>query len=185
MRPSENEKWLAVDGWCTPEEGDALYEQAYDGPRAFPDHDPVIVEIGTGMGRSAIAMALSGAHVVTIDNDRDSHRIKTFVTNIRAQDGLSRRIRGVIDDSRGAALEWDSGPIAFLYIDGWHDAENVRADYQAWAPHVVPNGSIWFHDAYGAGWPDVHAEIDRLVADGSLTLDGYVGTIARCRKGAA
>jgi hypothetical protein len=179
MRPSENPAWLAVEGWCTPEEGDALYEQAYDGPRAFPDIDPVIVEIGTGMGRSAIAMGLSGAHVVTIDNDSGRleaahHFAKLCKVSLTVACG----------DSRDFAQTWDD-PIAFLFIDGWHDAENVRADYQAWAPHVIPGGSIWFHDAYGAGWPDVHALIDKLVASGALVLDGYVGTIAKCRKGAA
>jgi hypothetical protein len=178
MRPSENIQWLAVEGWCTPEEGDALYEQAYDGPRAFPDIDPVIVEVGTGMGRSAIAMALSGARVNTIEYDRER-----FAQAYLAADKckVEHRINYINGHSCETAESWDD-PVSFLFIDGWHDAENVRADYAAWAPHVVPNGAIWFHDAYGAGWPDVHALIDELVANGDLALDGYVGTIAKCRK---
>jgi hypothetical protein len=179
MRPSENTQWLAVEGWCTPEEGDALYAQAYDGPRAFPDYDPVIVEIGTGMGRSAIAMAMSGAHVITIDSDGD--RLATAYHFAKL---CKVRLTTAHGDSRDFAETWHD-PIAFLYIDGWHDSENVRADYGAWAPHVVPGGSIWFHDAYGAGWPDVHALIDELVASGELELEGYVGTIAKCRKAGA
>lgn len=181
MKPSENETWLAIPGWCTPEEGDALYEQAYDGPRAFPDHDPVIVEIGTGMGRSAIAMALSGASVVTIDYDTE--RIEQAIHNAEV---CGVNLQTFCHNAR--LIEWDNpapNPIAFLFIDGWHDAANVRADYAAWAPHVVPGGSIWFHDAYGAGWPDVGALVAELVASEALVLDGYVGTIAKCRKGAA
>jgi predicted O-methyltransferase YrrM len=173
MKPSENPAWLAVEGWCTPEEGDALYEQA-------KNTDGRIVEIGTGMGRSAIAMALSGVCINTIEYD--------FVRSATASSNAHRC--GVIDriqfiHANAQTVTEGSDPIAFLFIDGWHDAENVRADYHAWAPHVIPGGSIWFHDAYGAGWPDVHALIDELVASEALVLDGYVGTIAKCRKGAA
>ena len=171
MRPSENAQWLAVEGWCTPEEGDALYGQA-------KQTDGLIVEIGTGMGRSAIAMALSGKTPMTIDDNKE--RLSQAV-HFASLCGVS--INALCGDSREDASIWGSvSSIAFLYIDGWHDSANVRADYAAWAPHVVPNGAIWFHDAYGAGWPDVHTLIDELVANGELALDGYVGTIAKCRK---
>lgn len=43
--------------------------------------------------------------------------------------------------------------LAFLYIDGDHSYEGVKADLAAWAPKVVPGGVIGFHDyenpAYG------------------------------------
>lgn len=174
MKPSENPAWLAVEGWCTPEEGDALYEAA----KQAGDH---IVEVGTGMGRSTIALAMgaNGNKVNTFDNDRE----RLEAAEINAKRNKVRFITGY-GDSRDFAVDW-AFPIRLLFIDGWHDAENVRADYAAWAPHVIPNGSIWFHDAYGAGWPDVHALIDELVASEALVLDGYVGTIAKCRKGAA
>jgi predicted O-methyltransferase YrrM len=174
MKPSENAQWLAVEGWCTPEEGDALCAQA----KLVGDY---IVEIGTGMGKSAIALALGvkDNRVNTFESDRER----------LAQAEHFARLCGVYfitgyGNSRDFAADW-AFPVNLLYIDGWHDAENVRADYHAWAPHVVDGGSIWFHDAYGAGWPDVHALIDELVASEALVLDGYVGTIAKCRKGAA
>jgi predicted O-methyltransferase YrrM len=161
-----------MPGWCTEEEADALYDQA-------TKTDGLIVEIGTGMGRSGIAMALSGKHISTIDYDRER---QAESEGYAFRCGVSRQFHTVHANAQDMECH---DPIAFLFIDGWHDAENVRADYHAWAPHVIPGGSIWFHDAYGAGWPDVQAEIDRLVASGALVLDGYVGTIAKCRKGAA
>jgi predicted O-methyltransferase YrrM len=177
MRPSENAQWLAVEGWCTPEEGDALYDAACDLPR-----DATVVEIGTWKGRSAVALALGSRsnerRVITIDDDTSLDRLEGL-----KQTALTFEfpIVSIVGDSRDWASRWDVS-INFLYIDGWHDSENVRADYAAWATHVVPNGAIWFHDAYGAGWPDVHALIDELVASEALVLDGYVGTIAKCRK---
>lgn len=171
MKPSENPKWLAVEGWCTPEEGDALYEAA----KHAGDY---IVEVGTGMGKSAIALAMGAPNnkVNTFENDRE----RLAQAQHFAQLNNVRFITGY-GDSCAFASDW-SFPIRLLYIDGWHDSDNVRADYAAWAPHVVPNGAIWFHDAYGAGWPDVHALIDELVANEALVIDGYVGTIAKCRK---
>lgn len=169
MRPSENRDWLKIDGWCSPIEGDALYDAAC----ALPEHGH-IVEIGTWLGRSAVALASSHRYVTTIDDVPQPElmaELAKFSINIEVIEG----------DSRASAKE-HSTPVDFLYIDGWHDAENVRADYAAWAPHVVPNGLIWFHDAHGASWPDVTALVDELVASGDLALDGYVGTIAKCRK---
>lgn len=174
MKPSEHPMWASVPGWCTPHEADALYAQAREILT-----DGAIVEIGTAMGRSAIAMACCGAIVTTIDSDRA--RIEEAIQNA-ALCGVW--FKTIVGDSRDAAKDWSS-PIALLFIDGWHDSENVRADYAAWAPHVIPGGAIWFHDAYGAGWPDVGALVAELVESEALVLDGYAGTIAKCRKGAA
>jgi predicted O-methyltransferase YrrM len=172
MKPSEHPMWPSVPGWLSPEEADALYGEAQ---RILNQ----IVEVGTAMGRSAIAMALSGAVVTSIDNDKT--RIDAAVQNA-ALCGVW--FKTIVGDSRAVALDWRT-PIDFLFIDGWHDAANVRADYHAWAPHVTGGSSIWFHDAHGAGWPDVQAVIDELIATGELLFDGYVGTIAKLRKGVA
>lgn len=173
MKPSESEAWHAIDGWCTPEEADALYSAAID----LPD-GAVIVEIGTWKGKSAIALGMSGKHVTTIEYNENRDRNLAVRTNANR---CEVHIAPIIGESRALAEMWHI-PIDMLYIDGWHDAENVRSDYAAWAPHVIPGGAIWFHDAYGAGWPDVQALIDELVQSGALTLEGYTGTIARCRK---
>lgn len=171
MRPSEHPIWPSVPGWCSSEEADALYEQAKE-----TIGDGAVVEIGTAMGRSAIAMSLCGVDVITIDYDRE--RVDSALQNA----GLCGTwIKTLAGDSREIAFGWQE-PIALLFIDGWHDYHNISSDYAAWAPHVIPGGAIWFHDAYGAGWPDVQTLIDELVASGTLTLEGYTGTIARCRK---
>lgn len=44
----------------------------------------------------------------------------------------------------------DSQPIDFLFIDGDHTYEGVRADWLAWSPLVRPGGLVAFHDT----WPN-------------------------------
>lgn len=172
MKPSESVAWLAIEGWCTPEEGDALCEAATN-----LDSNGWAVDIGTYQGKSAIAMAMGGIFVTTIDSRPVEHMTDTM----RA---CNVELSFYTADSRQVGTRWEAA-IDMLYIDGWHDSENVRADYAAWAPHVVPGGLIWFHDAHGAGWPDVTALVDELVSKGELIFDGHVGTIAKCRKAGA
>jgi predicted O-methyltransferase YrrM len=181
MRPSAYPDWHAVAGWCSPEEADALYEAAC----ALPP-DAVVVEVGTWVGRSAIALALGcrdgGAWLTTIDNDLSAARITTLEANLHR---LGAELSAIHADALDVATAWEGGPVAFLYIDGWHDAASVRATWNAWAAHVAPGASVWFHDAYGAGWPGVQLAIDELTETGALIFEGYTGTIARMRKGGA
>lgn len=37
-------------------------------------------------------------------------------------------------------------PLAFLFIDGAHHYDGVKADYDLWARHVLPGGVLAFHD---------------------------------------
>jgi hypothetical protein len=55
--------------------------------------------------------------------------------------------------SHDASRGWDR-PIDFLMIDGDHREEAVEQDWNDWAPHVVENGLVVFHDArlFPGGW---------------------------------
>jgi hypothetical protein len=37
-----------------------------------------------------------------------------------------------------------------LFIDGEHEYEQVKRDFEAWSPFVRPNGYVAFHDTYGS-----------------------------------
>lgn len=43
-------------------------------------------------------------------------------------------------------------PIDFVFIDGDHSYDGVRADWMAWSPLVRPGGLVAFHDT----WPNGH-----------------------------
>ena len=39
-------------------------------------------------------------------------------------------------------------PLGLLFIDGGHADDVAMADYEGWAPHVVPGGVLAFHDVF-------------------------------------
>ena len=54
------------------------------------------------------------------------------------------------DDSKKVAKTWDKGDVDILLIDGAHDYDNCKNDYELWEPFVKENGLILFHDPL---WP--------------------------------
>ncbi len=55
-----------------------------------------------------------------------------------------------------AAAGW-SGPVDFLFIDGDHSWDAIRADWEGWAAFVEPGGVVCLHDS--------RATPERLIAD--------------------
>lgn len=157
-----------VKGWFSDEQMDTLYPFLQSLPLA-----PLIVEIGTYRGRSTLFFALSrpGALVLTVDTARD------FPVGQALSMRRGRRIsRGVLEEGRvfqvigesvdvAALFRW---PIDFLFIDGDHNYEGVKADIAAWAGHVAPDGVVVFHDYGSETWPGVALAVDEW-------LDGESG----------
>lgn len=54
------------------------------------------------------------------------------------------------DPSTVAAVRDELGEIDFLFVDGDHTYNGVRADWLAWSPLVRPGGLVAFHDT----WPN-------------------------------
>ncbi len=57
--------------------------------------------------------------------------------------GFSRLLRTRFD---AAAPAFQPASIDLLHIDGQHDYDSVRADYELWAPRLSERGIILFHD---------------------------------------
>lgn len=125
----------------------------------------VCVEIGSARGKSACHVGLAlrengrgrlwaiDPHRPTDWNDADS--VDTFETirrNLRKV-GLERWVEVLRRDSSEAAAEW-TRPIDLLFIDGDHSYEGVKADWNAFAPHVRPFGFVAFHDTLWDLRPD-------------------------------
>jgi predicted O-methyltransferase YrrM len=147
----------------------------------------VCVEIGSARGKSACHVGLAlrengkgrlwaiDPHRTTDWNDADSaDTFDTIRRNVRTA-GLERWVEIVRDDSRTAAQSW-SRPIDLLFIDGDHSYAGVKADWDAFAPHVRPFGFVVFHDTLWDLRPDPRYSradmgVPRFVED--LRREGY------------
>ncbi|MEW9532714.1 class I SAM-dependent methyltransferase [Microbispora sp. NPDC049125] len=154
-------------GFMPPAEGEALFEIACE----YGSRGP-ICEIGTYCGKSAIYLGagarLAGSVVFTVDHHRGSEEIQPgwehhdpelvdsrtgrmdslpFFRDTVAAAGLEDEVVAIVGASATVARHWTT-PLAVLFIDGGHSDEPVTADYEGWAPHVMPGGALVFHDIY-------------------------------------
>lgn len=75
------------------------------------------------------------------------------------------RVTWIEDFSQAVALGW-SRPIDFLFIDGDHEFEAVRTDWQMWTPHLAHGGHVALHDArIEAPWVDDDSGPVRLLRE--------------------
>jgi len=139
------EKALSIQGWMERPEIIWLAEQS--------SKHKVIAEIGSYMGRSTRALADNTPGMVyAIDDftgpreieiaDRDGIFNK-FVENMA---GLESRL-SVIRANHRNLPPLDFYP-DFVFIDGAHEYEAVKADIEFWLPRLAPKGMISGHD-YG------------------------------------
>jgi predicted O-methyltransferase YrrM len=138
------------------------------------------VEIGSYLGASACYIAAgirrAGSHatlycVDTWRNDamtegsRDTYA--AFIENTRGYRDTIVPLRGASADVAGSF----DRPVDFLFVDGDHSYDGVRADVDAWLPRLAPGATVVFHDI---GWADgvarvVREEIaPRAVSEGRL-----------------
>ena len=153
-----------IDGWLTPKEGQLLYDLA----RRAPGRG-AIVEIGSWKGKSTIWLARgsrrgAGGAVYAIDPHTGSseHRahygavdtVKDFTENLRRA-GVESSVIPRVMTSETAAKTF-AEPIELIFIDGGHEYELIKRDFDLWFPRVVEGGLMAFHDTAlhrGAGWP--------------------------------
>jgi len=132
-----------IPGWLTEEEGEALYELA-----KRCTGRGVIVEIGSWKGKSTVCLGLGskagrGVRVYAVDPHAD-YRFGEFKENIERA-GITELVTPVRSKSQEAAADFHE-PIELLFIDGSHEYEDVRADFEQWVPKVVEGGTVAMHD---------------------------------------
>jgi predicted O-methyltransferase YrrM len=145
-----------VPGWLSDEEGEALFELARD-----CTGKGVIVEIGSWKGKSTICLGLgsragSGVPVFAVDPHAD-YRHGEFKANIERA-GIADLVTPVKGFSQEVVADFQE-PIELLFVDGSHEEEDVRRDFETWVPKVVEGGVVAFHDTT---W---HAGVRRVVAE--------------------
>lgn len=107
-----------------------------------------IVEVGTNMGISAIALAFgqkkkAGRPIVSIDIWQHPD-----VENNLQLAGVSGYVMRIIGESINVASKWNKD-IEFLWLDGDHSCLGTSADIIHWSKFVVTNGFVGVHDYPG------------------------------------
>src|SRR5262245_23879896 len=156
------QSFAGVEGFLHDLEGYILLQLAAKGGGVG-----AIVEIGSFMGRSTSFLAagskMAGREkVIAVDHFRGSteHQagqhfanptlIQIGTTFPRFQENLRRvnlddYVMPIRASSSEAVREWQA-PIRLLFIDGDHEYESVRYDFEAWSRFVVPHGLVCLHD---------------------------------------
>ena len=185
MLPFDSEITSNRKALLSPIEGPVLAKYASQVERGC------IVEIGTFLGgTTAILATYSKVVVVTIDkyilgtNPLDVYSLLQDFSNVMI----------IVGDSPTIGNLW-STEISFLFIDGGHGYEDVKADFKSWSPHLTQDSVVAFHDArlptgdkvslYGYvfnGDPSVQQFITELVETGDWCVIEYVGSTAFIRR---
>lgn len=141
--PELRERLDCLPGWLTYEEGELLFRLARD-----CSGRGAIVEIGSWRGKSTTCLGLGskagkGVRVYAIDR----HTKGTFPDFERNMDaaGIADIVTPIAGRSQDAAADFDE-PIELLFIDGAHEYELVREDFDRWVPKVVDGGVVAMHD---------------------------------------
>lgn len=178
-----------VEGFLTDKDGCLLFDLAQE-----VKGDGAVVEIGSWKGRSTIWLAKGSGKgkrvkVFAVDHHTGSpeHRVgsegirtfEEFKANIeRAQvvDLVVPIVKASVEGSAGF-----KDPIELLFIDGAHDYDSVKQDYESWSPKVIDGGVIAFHDSEFEG---VSRFLEELVRrENRIKFVAFGGSIACLRKG--
>lgn len=144
----------AVEGWLNPSEGRILFQLARE-----CTGKGVIVEIGSWKGKSTIwlghgshAGARPKIHAIDPHTGSPQHReamgevwtFEEFKRNIKAAK-IDDLVVPHVDYSTEVAKSFEE-PVEFIFIDGLHEYEGVKADFDGWFPKVINGGKMAFHD---------------------------------------
>ena len=157
----------ACKGFLDEEEGQRLYELAYDHARLGP-----IVEIGTYCGKSSVwvgsGAAAADGLLVCVDHHRGNEEqqpgeLYHDADLVDPSTGLMDSLRFLRRTLRAAELERSAivmvttsriaaticrGPFGMVFIDGGHTFEAAETDLECWAPQVAPGGILAIHDLF-------------------------------------
>ena len=137
---------------------------------------PLVVEIGSYCGASAIAMAeaAKAGKVICVDPFVGKHRKNNSknLTETLFRKNVLKKYKNVTllkMTSEKASIElWKAEAkfgittkvIDFLFIDGNHEDEFIALDCKLWLPKVKPGGFVAFHDYNNVAFTGVRKAVD-------------------------
>lgn len=152
-----------IEGWLLLCEAVELFDIA----NRIDSVNPIICEIGSWKGKSAYVFASAlkdkGGILFAIDpftGEGDNASEETYKSDISKLDvslkdnfiqtmdkyGLMKCIKILPFRSEEARRKFNYDKIDLLFIDGNHEYEFVKKDYDLWSPLLVSGGSIILHD---------------------------------------
>ncbi len=168
-----------IPGWLTPREADHLIAATLRAA-VLPVNGgppPALIEVGSFCGKSTVAIGLVLRHLGhpdlrlrAIDPHGDYHLGGGIDSYGILRENLQRHgLEPWVELIRARSTEvaWE-GPIAFLFIDGLHDYENVRADFTHFASALMPGALVAFHDYDFPHCEGVKQAVDELMLAGQL-----------------
>ena len=163
-----NWQWSTVGGYCSQDKA-----ELYDLAKLVKDLRPErVLEIGVceegwlwcmepffAPGATIIGIDSLENPVIRIDN---LHGVMarlakthpaTLIEDISQSDESLAKVKDILDGK----------PLDLLHIDGGHEEERARSDWERYAPLVRPGGIVAIHDVRGVGY--MEQEVDKLWAE--------------------
>jgi len=178
-----------IPGWLPDAQGEFLYNAAKN-----CRGKGVIVEIGSWKGKSTIWLAKgskegSNTKIYSIDPHTGSsdHKksgvvwtFEEFKENIKRA-GVEDIVVPIVKTSEDAAQDWARKPIELLLIDGAHEYEMVKLDFDLWSPYLIEGGIIAFHDTIR--WPGPKRVVkDEIYISHNFANVAFIGSLTYAQK---
>lgn len=139
-------------GWLSEDEAWLLWSCARN-----VTGDRAIVEVGSYLGRSTVALALGSpsANVVAIDpHTGDITEVEQGLTVDTWQGFHSNLVSAHVENrvivvrnvSVDAAADYSGPPVDLLFLDGWHSTDAIIEDIKAWMPHCSHSVTVIVDD---------------------------------------
>jgi len=155
--------------------------------------DPLIINIGAGVGTSAMAVlqARDDAFVVTVDQRCKEHPLGGLTNEeniIRGAKWLHRR-SSICSESSAAGKNWwrfkeESWwrrKVDMVIHDAAHNRDPLTAEIEAWLPRLRAKGVWAIHDYNSKNWGDVVLVVDDILRSQFKYID-LVDTMIAFRK---
>ncbi|MGX2997480.1 class I SAM-dependent methyltransferase [Streptomyces sp. JNUCC 64] len=167
--PKTLKAFEAAPGFMPLDEGLALYAAA----RTATALGRPLLEVGTYCGRSTLLLAdaarAGGVTALTVDHHRGSEEQQPgweyhdpatldpeldgvmdtlpLFRRVLYKAGLEEHVVALVGRSPQIAALW-TAPLGLVFVDGGHTDEHAGADYDGWAPRLVPDGLLVIHDVF-------------------------------------
>ncbi len=128
--------------------------------RCLPEW-PTVVQLGAGSGTLALGLFAHDMHATlfSVDIEENGHHYEMQALKNMGIDINSGCYFEIIADSAETGKQWYDGKVDMVIVDASHVYEDVRADIEAWMPHV--NGFFFVHDYDAVGAPRHYSGVKR------------------------